>query len=821
MKMKRLLLICLFIISIMTSIFIYTLSSHDSSLNELTFQENEIKTNEIGSKFFEIIPVSRSFDVGCDIYGDNLENLRYEPSLMQISKSLINKTSSEIYIEFEFDISTIDEFEMDTFIINTQVSGKIDIGGKSNITLKIYDYSMDNYSEIYLLSSDEELIVKENGFLEVELNELFTLSKIRLSLVFDNIIKIILIIKSDIVPTTPNDFDQVLSIHYCKMIIAKNINIKQLEPVNFIDHTGGAFHLTGDLNDTKEYDGNTINFGISNLMQYQTAICNFSIEYDLGYYANNEILGYLFQHIDWISSSVGNFYTQSPYIYIYNYTEEDNILIQFIKRNPSGSSHTIHPERWDSSISIQKGGLRNGNLLKVNYYVEVTSLDEDPFSFTMKIDLASLSIVRDIGPIIEVVNVIDDWVYCGESARINGTVHQGEYILDRVLITPIDDIITNYEGNFEYLVSQTGAGTLEFYIEAIDIFGFYSSSGPYYIQFNKRPIQIEIQLEEDPYPDPPIINISIEIKDALSQIGISNMYFDLIIEKDGVIASEYRNLITTSSGEFQKIQVINKEEYLDTEYTIIVEVYETLNYQFASSLSYITPIFAPCNVSISSFGPSGELWAGDNFNLTVDFHSLADVQQAWLILNSTAIQSLYIIEGINDLTLSNDRGGRCDYQVRVLNTRGYYNISNSVSINFKPNPINCIVEASIDNTNRYIFLNISIKETKLNRPLANIPINILIYDNNELFWDTTLQSTLPYTPIYIQFDLSSHNFTIQVNISETDLYEGKRLSVFNIPFVYKPYPFSASIPLLIFTLIGVSAMVLHYKKNTTHINKED
>ncbi|MHA1753133.1 MAG: hypothetical protein ACTSYZ_12280, partial [Candidatus Helarchaeota archaeon] len=78
-----------------------------------------------------------------------------------------------------------------------------------------------------------------------------------------------------------------------------------------------------------------------------------------------------------------------------------------------------------------------------------------------------------------------------------------------------------------------------------------------------------------------------------------------------------------------------------------------------------------------------------------------------------------------------------------------------------------------------------------------------------------------YTPIYIQFDLSSHNFSIFVNINNTSLYKGQSIKILNIAFKYKPYPYSETILMVVLSGVGISVFFIQNKKNNIHIKKED
>ncbi|MHA1268639.1 MAG: hypothetical protein ACTSPY_02525 [Candidatus Helarchaeota archaeon] len=825
-KSKTILLIGLFICMISVLIIINAINNQNSHLirKNTQFIKNNgtpISKSENNSLFYEFIPSNRSYDnINCIISGDNLENLRYDSNNLKILRNWDGVSSGEIYIEFEFSILSINYYIMNCFIINGEIMGSIDTDGETNFTLQVFDYSTLDYHTIHLISSSSEFIRKENGIINTELNNLYSLSKICNDFINLGKIKFKFILRSNVIPANPTNFTQELNIFWLKLIVAKDIDVKQLEPVEFIDLTSGFFHLTGDLNLTNQLDGNYINFGTSNVAQFQTVICNFYLEYDLGLYKNEEILGIIFQHLDWIEYGASSYFLQNPNIYIYNFSDGSEILIQKIRLSPTKSIHTAIPDKWDNNISIINNGLMNGSRLRIHYYAEIMNLDPNPTHFSISIDLAALKIVRSVGPIIENITVIDDWVYCGEEARINGTIHAGKYPIDRVIISNPYGIICNDEGFFEYSIIQQQAGIVEFYIMVYDIQGYTTSSGPYYIQFNKRPIQINVNLKENPFPIPPKINMTITIRDAIDQLPVSNIYFDLFVEREGILISEYRSLYTNLEGKYSFLYDVDKNYYLDTEYTFIIEVQEGYNTQFGSTLAYITPVLAPCSILITDYNNSTEYWAGDLFDITVNFHSLVDISQAILLLNGTEISSLNIQEGINELTITNNRAGKCIYQISAVNVRGYYNISNPIELYFKPNPINVTVKPAIDNINRYIFLNISITDLRYEMALANIPINIVIYDNDQLFWDSMLQSTLPYTPIYIQFDLNSHNFTIYVIIDDTQLYAGNVIKSFNIPFIYNPYPVQSVIPMIILTGFGIGIFIFQLRRRNNHIYKE-
>ncbi|TFF86262.1 MAG: hypothetical protein EU551_02060 [Promethearchaeota archaeon] len=812
----------LIVFSIILGYLLVLNGNYSSNVSEYTSNHNN-KIDNLGaeSRFYEFIPTIRYYDPNCSINNDNLKNLRFEKTPMWLEKTYFNAIGGSMYIEYEIYLNEAGISDLNSYIISAQVSGETDVNGQSNISLEIYDYSSSDYTEIYTLTGVKEYIFEVNGYIEVDLLDLYNLSQIEGDLLNSYVMKLKFSIESEVEPALSTDFKQYLFVYWCKLIGGKDISIKEVAPTNFMDLTGGIFHLTGNLDSINNLDGSVIKFGISDLMPYQTISCDFYIEYDLGIYANTEILGVLFHHLDWIEHDCSSYYQQNPYISIFNYSKGNITNIQNIRKDPDANLHSAEPERWDSKISVIGRGLYNQSKMRVYYHVQLTNLGDNMSHISVVIDLASLSIVRSIGPMFGDINIMDEWVYCGQSARVNGTVEKGKYDIQMVQITPINQTVAFGDGFFMFAILNENAGLFEFYLEAIDIEGYSSTAGPFYINFHKKPVIINTQIYENPYPNPPQIQLDISIRDAIELCPLSNAFFDVTVEKEGDIIDEYKNVQADPDGKYNFIYETNNDEYLDTEYTFIVRYMESLNFQFSSTYSYITPSFAPSNVSIVDYEIKPKLWAGDRFNLSIMFYSLADIQDAWLLLNETEVQTLNLQDGINNLNIINNKAGLCEYKIRVLNTKGYINYSNSISLYFNPNPINYTLKFLIDEVNTYIFMNISIKDLRTNRSLANIPIDIEIYDNQELFWDSSLTSTLPYTPIYIQFDLSKHNFSIEIKIGESDLYEGGIIKTFHIPFEYTPYPYGTTITTVILAVIAAMAFVFKHRKTPKHVIKEE
>ncbi len=813
----------LIIIGILISLNRIRIDNNISTQKILNNFNADIRKSENSSLFYEFIPSNRYYDeINSTIIGDNLNNLKYEQNSLRITRTWKNSVLGELYIEFEFDLNEIDFLFMNSFILNGQIMGETNATGRSNVSIFIYDYLNSEFLNIYWINGTTEIIKRENGAFNCILESKFPVDKIRYDLINAGKMKFMVKMYSVVLPQSPANFFQDLSIFWFKLWVAKDVDVKQLEPINFVDLTSGMFHLTGNLNGTDKIDNNYLEFGTSNVAQYQTVICDFYIEYDLGIYAKENILGIIFSHLDWVNYNTESYYIQNPDIYIYNFSDDTEIPIQMLRADPTKVSHEVIPDIWYSNISICSSVLKNNSIIRIHYHAVMMNLDPNPAFFSVVIDLASIQIVRSIGPIIENINIIDDWVYYGEGARINGTIHAGKFQIDKVIIDNPYDVISNDEGFFEYTIFKSSAGRLEFFIEAIDIMGYITRSGPYYIDFHKRPVQIDLELNENPYIDPPGIEISISLKDALDLTPLQNAYFDLIVEKEDVLILEYRNLITDPSGHYSMVYPVNADEYLDTQYKFIVEVQEGYNTQFASTIGYITPTFAPCLISITKkFDNISEYWAGDSFNLIVEYHSLAEIDHAMLILNGTELNQITINEGVNEIEIENDRAGLCFYQISVFNNRGYSNISNTVEIYFKPNPIKILVIPSIDDKNRFIFLNITIIDLRKNSPIANIPIHLIIYDKGKLFWDSTLQATLPYTPIYIQFDLNDHNFTIFVIVNDTRLYAANKAKSINIPFDYRPYPFDNVLYMTVISVVCIGGFIFNKYKKPGLIRREE
>ncbi|MHA1310614.1 MAG: hypothetical protein ACTSQO_06755 [Candidatus Helarchaeota archaeon] len=822
MKKKSTLIIVIFIITALVLIINLKYMNQNNILTKKDLKTN-IQHSQAEPYFYTVYSSNYYTSSNYSIFG-GLADLKTEvPGFMSISKSF-HGIEGLIYIEYEFDTRNIYTDIMDTFIIDLLANGGMNLTGTTNLTLYVYNYTTDNYILIYKINGDTENIFRKNGYIEVELSKIFGINNIKYNLISQYKMKFKIVLHNKLVNTIPQDFEQKLYIYYIQLLIGKDIEIRNLEASRLVDLTNGYFHVIGNLTNMFELDNKTIQFGISNVFQYQTVIANFYIEYDLGYFVKEEILGILFHHLDWIYSSGASFYCEDPYISIFNFNTNSTISIQSIKEDPQSSLENVDPIRWDSRISVNKTGVINGSVIRVYYHAKITNLDPAPAYFSITIDLGTIQFVRSLSPFVANVNVIDNYEYWGNNAWINGTVYKGKYDLANITIESSGDVISTVPGYFEYPIVVNSEGQYEFYVKATDIYGYSSISGPYYIQFNSHPVQINLLLEEFPYPTPPDlpkIDVNILIKDAIFNIPLSNTFFDLFVERNNTIITTYRNLLTGEDGTYQLYYDVERDKYLDIEYKFTVEVHQMMNYQYASASSYIMPTLAPCYIKIINYTISNNAFAGDHFSLQIEYYSLANFANAWLLLNNSIISDLNLYEGNNTINIINDRAGLCNYQIRVINDHGYSNISKPLYLYFKPNPIICEVKHIINYLNKYLFINISILDKRTNQTLPNIPIDITIYDNNLIFWKTTLPSTLPYTPIYIQFDLSSHNFSIFVNINNTSLYKGQSIKILNIAFKYKPYPYSETILMVVLSGVGISVFFIQNKKNNIHIKKED
>ncbi|MBD3229724.1 MAG: hypothetical protein GF329_16200 [Candidatus Lokiarchaeota archaeon] len=810
MKSRKLILLVILMILCLTMIKV--IFNH-SKLYQMEDISQKIVKKDSECEFYVLNP-SNYFTAFSN--AGTLKDIETEPNYMQIFYENTSSETSIINIEYVFDLESLYYMDMEYFKLGILGSDYSNISTNhinfNNIKVQIYNGENNSYQTVYTLKSTNNNIRKELGYIGIDLTENFTISSIINDLINPNMLKINLICEYSY--NQPTNSIQFLWIYLIEFSIGKNIETKRVNATSYQDYTDDQFHLTGSLSNINSMDNKTIKVLTSNIIQYQIVHCNFSIEYDLN--GLQEIIyGLRFDHFCWAYGA--DVYIISSTISVYNYSSNQLLPICEFDEDPNDFSNNVTPLRYNSSISLENTFLINDSKIKIYYYAELMNNDPDPSLIGIEMELASVLIFRERGPIIESINVIDKSVYIWEDARINGCIWSGENPISEIILMPDNELITTSEGYFDFLITSNTVGEKEYTIKAIDTGGYSKESLPFNITYNKRPTIVSATLEEIPNPSSPELNLSLVIKDGLSLEPLPNYFFSVLIEKENEFFKEYKNLQCDINGKYKLIQSIDKNEYLDTQYNFTINSENSINYNPSIVSEYIIPSEGGINVSIIDYNFKENMYAGEDFNLTVNVDSFRSINSSELILNETIIEDLDLKLGTNELKIKNNRAGTCNYKVRAKNNDGFTSTSDIVTGHFKPNPIIILARCNIDTKKKMISINLSIINQRLNDYAKNISINLALYDYKHLLLNETIPYIDKYTIYNIPFDSKDHNFKIIIGVSETTLYESQVLDISGLKFDYDPYPFPTNISITIIAFLGIFGLVIRNKRVKNHI----
>ena len=232
-----------------------------------------------------------------------------------------------------------------------------------------------------------------------------------------------------------------------------------------------GFTASGDLDDLSAEDGEGIFFERVTNPEGESGTMQFIVEYDLGYYGLEELLGLRFSHYDWVDvNGIGSFSYEGVISIV---GDEFNAYLCHIRDKTT----------WAVTPNVQHGTYIAIGNCGVNQCIRLLfsiqyRFDNGPFTFRVHADWCSLSIIRSAAPLV-VLHQLSNTLYVDEVVQLNVTCLEGKVPISEVRLAPWDALLGVSQGNYMYsrVIEESGEFNLFITIQDEDFDSFTFSIG--------------------------------------------------------------------------------------------------------------------------------------------------------------------------------------------------------------------------------------------------------------------------------------------------------------------------------------------------------
>ena len=487
----------------------------------------------------------------------------------------------------------------------------------------------------------------------------------------------------------------------------------------------------------------------------------FVVEYDLSHYGVDLLLGILFEHLDFIDIDSG-----SGFVQIFIVGESSNLFLAYSRDHTWMTNPDIVPDDRRGTF-FALGDFDVNRSIHLLYDVHYTNFGSSVVK--VAIDLAQLSVVRDANPII-VSDLQDPIIYAGNSVQLNMTCLDGRAPITQITVEPWGDFIGMGEGFYTYsrLIPTADDQNISIIVE--DAAGHVYNHSLGIVTVLPRPIAISLYLTENAYEQE--FAFYFTMADLFSGSPLALFPFTKTILKNGILFRQQDHQ-TTPTGEFYLEEGVI--DYLDQNYTVIISttdtpVYGATQVQASIILSDTTPF-----ITIDGVTHANPLKANTLISLDYTTNSQGSLDTLWLYRNDTS----YLQITPADLGSYNfsfvDESGYWKYYFRGTSTRGHVGYSNPLNLNISALETTIQCDSNLNMDDHVISLDIDLVD-ELSRNCAGVPLQVVIYDFDEVFYEQSLVTGIGGVILFIHFDrFLDHAFSIQITSAATPLYEGASL----------------------------------------------
>jgi len=524
----------------------------------------------------------------------------------------------------------------------------------------------------------------------------------------------------------------------------------------------------------------------------------FVVEYDLSHYGVESLLGIRFEHLDF-------FFVGVQFGQIFIVGESSNLFLSYLRDDMDYPNPNIIPDDRRGTF-FTLGDFDVNQSIHLLYEIQYDNY-EYPL-LKVGIDLAQISVVRDASPII-ISDLQDPIIYAGNYLQLNITCLDGRAPITQIAVEPWGDFIGMVEGFYTYSRLMPTAGDRNISIIVEDAAGQVYNHSAGILTVLPRPIAISLYLAENAQEQK--FSIYFTMMDLFSGSPLALFPFTKTILKDGVFFRQQDHQTTPTGAFYLEEGII---DYLDQNYTVIIStsetpLYEATQVQASIILSDTTPFITIDDVIFTSPLKASTL-------ITVDYTTASQgvLDTLWLYRNFTPyLQITPAVLGAQSFSFS-DVSGLWEYYLYAISSRGQEGYSPPFSLNISALDTEIFCDSMLDMESYVISLDIDLRD-ELDRSCVDVPLQVIIYDFGEVFYDRSLMTGVGGVMLLIHFDpYLDHTFTIKITSAATPLYDGDTLFT-ESELAFEGYPLYSVLLIAVSAgVVGVTLNVLRRRLRT-------
>ncbi|MFX1293375.1 MAG: hypothetical protein ACFFD2_00755 [Promethearchaeota archaeon] len=723
------------------------------------------------------------------VYGD-INSLNQETPIMSFKHDLLQVSSGSTYVIYTLSTADITPTEECLLNLNWEIYGKGSVASiiETRITVYIF-YQNTTWLPIHTLSSPNDQIRYTYGWHEYTIPTPYT------DYINGDEIKIKIELSQQL--TQQRSWTQWLYACWFLLELQKDISLNPLNAIE-INVTTEGFECSGNISAFHQEDGNYYILSRTDPPVGEPQLVQFIVTYDLGYYKTEPLRGLRFSHLDWIRFVGVDAFTYNGEISIVG--ESSDMWLCYIRQM---RSDPVIPGEKHATFPITSDWNRDGKIrirYDIEYMVEMSEM------ISIEIDLASIQIVRGPEPII-VFTMLNSTLYAQENLWLNITCLDGKALITEIRLSPWNDLIGTASGSYLYSQYVNFAGDIPLSITIKD-----AEDEFYVIPFGEitvlpRPLSVALYLSEDPFLQEFIIQLY--IKDIFSNEPLGFYPFSKTILQNGSWFRQESHQ-TTLSGTFEIRESV--VDYLDWNYTVIIETQETSTHEATSALASILLSQCPPYLYVNNISYNAPLKSNNQVILNYTVICQSELDTLLLYKNGSIFLNLPTELGSHTYTFQ-DTGGFWKYYLYANNSRGFQGYSLPFILNISPLETYIQLDSTINLQDNSIVLEIELFD-ELNRSCPNVPLQVSIYDFGETFYYQEIVTGMDGVYILVHFDqFIDHSFTVIITSESTPIYYGAFLSAGEL--FYEGYPLHTIIGLGI--VVGCVSIVLFIIKRRIRV----
>jgi len=762
-------LCCLFVINIISfSYENYQDNVVSPNLSDSSAPALPLRAAEVDPYYALRIPSAYNISgqSGIITYGD-LSTLAFENTTLQFRRDYTDISTGTTYVIFTISTAGVTLDPDFTLTLNLEADGSctaILATSSSQITIYIL-YMATTWVPIHVLTSTTDMIHRVNGWFEYTVPLPFS----------DYLVGTDLQVKVELTQQliAPQAWTQRLNLRWLLLELRKDVGLNVIAPTRVTLLTPG-FTIIGNMSCFSAEDGTYYRFERVLPAGGETGRLQFLLEYNLGYYGINPLLGLRFTHDDWLHVvGIVNSLMATGRIYLNKINGNAFLCLTRIELD--------NPATPDIRYACMPmvGDWRLNNYIRFLFSVDYTVSSSSAATIQFLVDWAHLQIVRPPNPII-LADLLNTTIYAGQTVWLNLTCLNGKAPITEIYIQPWNQLVGTTAGSFLYSHVTDAGGQLPLSLNIKDAESDQYSQPLGTLNILYRPIAIALYLSENPYSQELIIQLS--IRDILSNTPLPLYTFTKTILKDG---AWFRQQVhqTTTSGTFTIHEPVL--DYLDYNYTVIIETAQTTRYEATSVRASLILSQCPPQLTIHAVNYSRPLRANDLIWVNYTATCLTVLDELWLCRNGSLLFPLNPALGLHNFTF-HDIGGAWEYRLYANNSRKFQAYSSPFKVQILPLKTTLQLESTVDVPSHTIALEIRLYD-ECNRSCVNVPLQITIYDGGQVFYDQVVPTGMDGAALILHFDqYLDHAFTIQIASEATPLYRGALLTAGDL--AYHGYP---------------------------------